>query len=77
MTKSQLRALIKEEIARMIKLNENEVYVSAEFEEIDGAIETIMDNMEVAYTDQIMVRKFQAMLKQLADYNAQVGTQSR
>ena len=60
----------------MIKnLNEREVYRSAEFEEIDGAIETLMDNMNIAYTDKNIVRKFENMLKQISDYNTQVGTQ--
>lgn len=77
MKPAELKKIIREEVARVIKLNEEDVYVSAEFEEIDGDIDRIIENIKIAYTDKAMVRKYVAMLVELQEYNVSIGVRPR
>jgi hypothetical protein len=77
MKPAELKKIIREEVARVIKLNEVDVYVSAEFEEIDGAIDTILEKIKIVYTDKAMLRKYFAMLVELQEYNERIGVRPR
>ena len=77
MKMSELRKIVREEVSRVTRMNEVDVYVSAEFEEIDGAIDTIIENIKIAYTDKAMVRKYVAMLVELQEYNESIGVRPR
>lgn len=77
MKMSELRKIVREEVSRVTRMNEEDVYVSAEFEEIDGAIDTIIENIKIAYTDKAMVRKYVAMLVELQEYNVSIGVRPR
>jgi hypothetical protein len=77
MKMSELRKIVREEVSRVTRMNEEDVYVSAEFEEIDGAIDKIIENIKIAYTDKAMVRKYVAMLVELQEYNVSIGVRPR
>jgi hypothetical protein len=77
MKMSELRKIVREEVSRVTRMNEVDVYVSAEFEEIDGAIDTILEKIKIVYTDKAMVRKYVAMLVELQEYNESIGVRPR
>jgi len=83
LTESALRAIICEELRRVIA--ERRVYRSAEYEEMHSAIETILDNLRFLEPPHIVpardareaVRDVQKALQALSELIDRYGTEDR